>query len=80
MIEVAHWYENILLLGMVYLFFAFNPIIGIAATIATYILEVIIDNIYARLTWQFTVASSWIVHRVGGGDQFVGDHVLYEVN
>lgn len=61
MIEVAHWYENILLLGIVYLFFAFNPLIGIAAAIATYVLEVIIDNTFARLTWQFTVASSWIV-------------------
>lgn len=61
MIEVAHWYENIMLLGFVYLFFASSPIIGIAATIAVYILEVLIDNIYARLTWQFTVASSWIV-------------------
>jgi ech hydrogenase subunit B len=61
MIEVAHWYENIMLLGFVYLFFAYSPIIGIAATIAVYILEVLIDNMYARLTWQFTVASSWIV-------------------
>jgi formate hydrogenlyase subunit 4 len=61
MIEVAHWYENILLLGFVYLFFAFNPIIAVVATIATYILEVLIDNTFARLTWQFTVASSWIV-------------------
>jgi ech hydrogenase subunit B len=61
MIEVAHWYENILLLGMVYLFFAFNPIIAIVATILTYIIEVLIDNIFARLTWQFTLASSWLV-------------------
>ena len=61
MVEVAHWYENVLLLGIVYLFFAFNPIIGVIAAIATYVLEVLIDNIFARLTWQFTVASSWIV-------------------
>ena len=61
MIEIAHWYENILLLGIVYLFFGFNPIIAVAATIVTYIIEVLIDNIFARLTWQFTVASSWIV-------------------
>jgi len=60
MIEVAHWYENIFLLGIVYLFFSFNPIIGIAAVIVSYILEVLIDNIFARLTWQFTLASSWI--------------------
>ncbi len=61
MIEIAHWYENILLLGIVYLFFAFNPIIAVAATIVTYIIEVLIDNIFARLTWQYTITSSWIV-------------------
>lgn len=66
MVEVAHWYENVMLLGFVYLFFAFNPLIGIAAVIATYALEILIDNIYARLTWQFTVASSWIVTAVTG--------------
>jgi formate hydrogenlyase subunit 4 len=61
MVEIAHWYENILLLGIVYLFFAFNPIIAVAATIFTYILEVLIDNIFDRLTWQYTIKSSWIV-------------------
>jgi ech hydrogenase subunit B len=61
MIEVAHWYENVLLLGIVYLFFAFNPIIAIAATIVTYVFEVLIDNVFARLTWQFTIASTWII-------------------
>ena len=61
MIEVAHWYENIMLMGFVYLFFASSPIIGIAATILVYILEVLIDNMYARLTWQFTIVSSWTV-------------------
>lgn len=66
MVEVAHWYENVMLLGFVYLFFAFNPLIGVAAVIATYALEVLIDNIYARLTWQFTVASSWIVTAATG--------------
>ena len=60
--EIAHWYENILLLGLVYLFFAsFGPVIAICATIATYILEIFIDNAYARLTWRFTVRTSWVV-------------------
>ena len=61
MIEIAHWYENIILLGIVYLFFAFNPAIALGAMIVTYVLEVLIDNIFARLTWQFTLATSWIV-------------------
>ena len=58
--EIAHWYENILLLGFVWLFFAFNPALGIAAALATYLFEVFVDNAYARLTWKVTVRSSWI--------------------
>jgi formate hydrogenlyase subunit 4 len=27
-IEVAHWYENVLLLGIIYLFFSFHPLLG----------------------------------------------------
>jgi ech hydrogenase subunit B len=60
--EIAHWYENILLLGFVYLFFAaFGPIVAVLCTIAAYIVEIFIDNTYARLTWRFTVKASWIV-------------------
>ena len=60
--EIAHWYENILLLGFVYLFFAaFGPIVAVVGSIAVYIIEIFIDNAYARLTWRFTVTSSWIV-------------------
>jgi ech hydrogenase subunit B len=66
LIEIAHWYENILLLGFVYLFFAFNPIIAIVAVAATYVLEVLIDNTYARLTWHFTIKSSWLVAGILG--------------
>jgi formate hydrogenlyase subunit 4 len=65
-IEIAHWYENVLLMGFVYLFFAFNWIAAIAAVIITYLIEVLIDNTYARLTWHFTVKSSWIVAAVFG--------------
>ncbi|MGA2506224.1 MAG: complex I subunit 1 family protein [Chitinispirillaceae bacterium] len=60
--EIAHWYENILLLGFVYLFFAaFGPVVAVVGSIAVYIIEIFIDNAYARLTWRFTVTSSWIV-------------------
>jgi ech hydrogenase subunit B len=67
LVEIAHWYENILLMGFVYIFFAaFNPIIAIAATMATYFIEILIDNTYARLTWRFTVTSSWVVAGIFG--------------
>jgi ech hydrogenase subunit B len=67
LVEIAHWYENVLLMGFVYLFFAaINPAIALAATIVTYIIEIFIDNTFARLTWRFTVTSSWIVAAVFG--------------
>jgi ech hydrogenase subunit B len=60
--EIAHWYENVLLLGFVYLFFAaFGPLVAVACTVAAYMIEIFIDNTYARLTWRFTVKASWIV-------------------
>jgi ech hydrogenase subunit B len=67
LIEIAHWYENILLLGLVYIFFAaFHPIVAIAAVAGTYFIEILIDNTYARLTWRFTVVSSWVVTLIVG--------------
>ncbi len=65
-IEISHWYENVLLMGFVYLFFAFNWVIAIFAVIVTYLIEILIDNTYARLTWRFTVKYSWIVGGIFG--------------
>lgn len=60
LIEVAHWYENVLLLGFVCLFFVpLHPALGIVLAIATYLLEVFVDNTHARLRWQHTVKLSW---------------------
>ena len=67
LVEVAHWYETVLLLGIVYLFFAaLGPVWAAAAVIVVYGLEVLADNIFARLTWRVTVASAWIVAVVLG--------------
>jgi formate hydrogenlyase subunit 4 len=65
-IEIAHWYENILLMGFVFLFFSFNWVVGLLAVLVTYFIEMFIDNTYARLTWKFTVKSSWTVAGVFG--------------
>ncbi len=78
MVEVAHWYENVLLLGIVYLFFAFNPVIAVAATFLTYVLEIAIDNIFARLTWQFTLASSWIVTAVAAVTNLMAVTIIFK--
>lgn len=69
-LEVLHWYENILLLGIVFLFFAngtwWGAAIGIAVCLAAYIFEIIIDNSFARMKWQFALKSSWLVALVLG--------------
>jgi ech hydrogenase subunit A len=67
LIEVGHWYENILLMGLVYLFFAaYAWWIGLLAVLAIYLFEILIDNSYARLTWQWTLKTSWGVTMVFG--------------
>ena len=71
LIGIAHWYENVMLLGFVYLFFAFNPAIAVAAVAVAYFLEVFIDNSFSRLTWHYTVKASWVVALVAGVTNFV---------
>lgn len=65
-IEVAHWYEVVLMLAFVFLFFAANWILGIIAIIIVYLLELAIDNTNARVKWQLAVKSSWTIALVLG--------------
>lgn len=64
-IEISHWYENVFLLGFVFLFFAngtaWGYVIGVIVCILTYFLEVLIDNSFARMKWQFALKSAWVV-------------------
>ena len=60
-IEIAHWYEYVVLLGVVYLFFGFNPVIAVLAIILSYFLEIVIDNTFARAKWQMTLKSAWLI-------------------
>jgi len=61
LIEITHWYETVLLLGFVWLFFGFNPLIAVIAVIVVYLLEILIDNTNARVRWQMAVKSSWLI-------------------
>lgn len=72
MIEIAHWYEHVIVLGFVYLFFSWNVFAGLGACAAVYFLVILIDNTFARAKWQMTLASSWIIAFVLGlGNIFV---------
>lgn len=71
LIEVAHWYENILLLAIVFLFFMNGtPLmvaVGLVICVLTYFFEVFIDNTFARVKWQLTLNYAWAVAFVLGG-------------
>lgn len=77
-IELAHWYEEVLILGIVYLFFAPLGIVpAVLLTLVTYFLEVLVDNTNARLKWQTTVKSSWwVAGTLGLANLIVVDLVL----
>lgn len=66
MIEIAHWYENVFLLGWVYLFFASIPALGIAVALGVFVLVILVDNVFARLKWQAALKSAWLVAAVLG--------------
>lgn len=65
MIEIAHWYENVFLMGFIFLFFVWKMpgswMIGLAACALMYFAEIVIDNVSARFKWQLAFGSSWIV-------------------
>jgi len=60
-IEVAHWYETVIILGMVYLFCASNVVGGILLSLAAFFFVVFVDNACARAKWQMVLFSSWVV-------------------
>lgn len=60
-IELAHWYETILILGIVALFWT-TGLIGMLVLLAvTYFLEILVDNATPRLTWRFMLYKTWIL-------------------
>jgi formate hydrogenlyase subunit 4 len=75
-IEITHWYENILLLGIVYLFFSFNPILGIGACLFIWLIEIFIDNVYARFKWQLMFKTTWLVTAITGISNII---ILYYI-
>ncbi|MFA6357704.1 MAG: complex I subunit 1 family protein [Candidatus Omnitrophota bacterium] len=66
MIEIAHWFENMFILGIIYLFFASFPLAGILLSLLSYFLVILIDNTFARVKWQLALFSSWLVALIFG--------------
>ncbi|MEI6971718.1 MAG: proton-conducting transporter membrane subunit [bacterium] len=72
LIEIAHWYENVVLFAWVGLFFAFNLWVGAGAMVLAFFLMIFVDNTFARMKWQVAITSAWIVTLVLG----VGNLIL----
>ena len=70
LIELAHWYENVFLLGFVYLFFAWtapwSPALGLFMCAFTYFGDILVDNCCSRVKWENMLASTWLVTLVAG--------------
>lgn len=64
--HLAEWYEIVLVLGIVALFWA-NPIwVGLLIALAAFFLELLIDNVAARMTARWMVRLSWSVGLILG--------------
>jgi len=64
--ELAEWYEIVLVLGVIVLFWA-NPLwIGLLIAFAAFLLELVVDNITARMTARWMVRLSWSVGLILG--------------
>jgi len=70
-VEISHWYETVFALGLVYLFFVNSaPVswaVGVLLSIGIFLIEVVIDNAFARIKWKTALSTSWIAILITGG-------------
>ena len=61
LIEIGHWFDMVLILGLCALFWH-TSVIGMAVVVAaSFFTEIVIDNITARLTWQWMLTKSLLI-------------------
>lgn len=69
-LEVSHWFETVMLLGMVALFIQDGTWLGVAAgavvAALVWLLEIWIDNGFARMKWQTAIKVGWVISLVLG--------------
>ncbi|MDR1565613.1 MAG: NADH-quinone oxidoreductase subunit H [Oscillospiraceae bacterium] len=75
MVEITHWFEIIFSLALVYIFFvssaAYMQVLAVFICLAVYFLEIVIDNVFARVKWKNALKISWIVTGVASLANFV---------
>lgn len=70
LVEIMHWCESVLFLGWVGMFFVWGSAasfaLAAAAALIVYLLEIWVDNNFARVKWQAMLKSAWAVAFVCG--------------
>jgi len=74
MIELGHWYEMVLLLSILGLFWVTGGLwwLSIIIALASWFIMLIVDNINARLTWSWMLKFAW-----GAGISLVALNILF---
>jgi ech hydrogenase subunit B len=57
--EIAHWFETVLILGFCALFWATNWTGMVVLVAATYFVEILVDNVSARMNWRWMLGYVW---------------------
>jgi len=80
LVEITHWYENVMFLGWLALFMVMQSwisvVIAVVVCLAGYFFEVWIDNNFARVKWQRMLSSAWLVALVFGFVNLIFFYVL----
>ena len=61
LVELGHFAKLATTLMIFSLFWAPNPVIGAAISLGMFLLTLLIDNIYPRLTWQNMLKTTWSI-------------------
>ena len=72
MVELAHIYELVVLLGFLALFFTGQFLAGLVIIAVIYLLEILVDNSTSRVRWQLMLNSAWIITLVLGAGNIIG--------
>lgn len=59
LIELGHWYEVMLFLGFCSLFWATSWSGMLIVGLGLFLVEILVDNTTARLTWRWMLSSTW---------------------
>jgi len=59
LIEVAHWFDVVFVLCLCALFWSTSWVGMAILLVVTYLLEIVIDNVTARMTWRWMLGYVW---------------------